>query len=43
MGSGQGGSTNYVKMFFEAHIEFILTNGFLAASAFITVLMTLDR
>ena len=39
----QGGSSSYVEMFYEAHVENGLINGFFAASVYIIVCMTMDR
>ena len=38
-----GGNTHYVELFYETHFENGIINGFLAASVFITVIMTSDR
>ena len=38
-----GGSSSYVEMFYEAHVENGLINGFFAASVYIIVCMTMDR
>ena len=35
--------SHYLQMVYEAHLEEGLTNGFLAASVFLIVCMTLDR
>jgi putative exporter of polyketide antibiotics len=39
----QGGLTNYIQMYYQAHFENALVNGFLASSVFIIVVMTIDR
>ncbi|XP_059083889.1 probable G-protein coupled receptor B0563.6 [Tigriopus californicus] len=38
-----GGNINYIKLFYEAHFENGIINGFLASSVFIIVMMTIDR
>ena len=39
----QGGSDNYVEMYYEAHLENGIMTGFLAASIFLIVCVTIDR